>query len=60
MGDDLKAIIQAAVMLAVDQLSTGVGNTTARPILSGGGRLQSPVDAYVRTACVIRPFVPAV
>ena len=23
-------------------------------------RLQSPVDAYVRTACVIRPFVPAV
>ena len=26
MGDDLKAIIQAAVMLAVDQLSTGVGN----------------------------------
>ena len=34
--------------------------TTARQILSGGGLLQSPVDAYVRTACVIRPFVPAV
>ena len=33
---------------------------TAKQILSGGGRLQSPVDAYVRTACVIRPFVPAV
>ena len=45
---------------AVYQQIESMDYITAKQILSGGGRLQSPVDAYVRTACVIRPFVPAV